>query len=178
MQRKYCFLNYQVILIFNISFKINQTSGSVYLALGTLMPMAFSKHFMAAPTAVSSWQTFKPLSRCTYIVYDVIIASTIDFFFFFLFIYDVIRIININNDRSNMNLNVHVNALQSSTYTWSYTIIIFVYFLLPKVLGLTMISMSRDLSSRILPMAGILIHRLLVLNTLNFFTDLKSSSCS
>ena len=26
------------------------------------MPVAFSKHFMAAPTAVSSWYTFSPLS--------------------------------------------------------------------------------------------------------------------
>ena len=34
----------------------------LYLDLGTLMPVAFSKHFMAAPTAVSSWYTFSPLS--------------------------------------------------------------------------------------------------------------------
>ena len=35
---------------------------SAYRDLGTLTPMAFSKHFMAAPTAVSSWYTFKPPS--------------------------------------------------------------------------------------------------------------------
>ena len=33
------------------------------LLLGTLIPRALSKHFMAAPTAVSSWYTFKPPSR-------------------------------------------------------------------------------------------------------------------
>jgi len=37
--------------------------GVVYLDLGTLIPIQFSKHFMAAPTAVSSWYTFTPLSE-------------------------------------------------------------------------------------------------------------------
>ena len=34
-----------------------------HLFLGTLMPRALSKHFMAAPTAVSSWYTFRPPAR-------------------------------------------------------------------------------------------------------------------
>jgi hypothetical protein len=34
-----------------------------YLDRGTFKPSAFSKHFMAAPTAVSSWYTFTPLSE-------------------------------------------------------------------------------------------------------------------
>ena len=49
------------------------------LDLGTLIPRHFSKHFIAAPTAVSSWMTFTPPSRVlglTMISISSVLSST------------------------------------------------------------------------------------------------------
>lgn len=114
---------------------------------GTLMPSEFSKLLTAAPTAVSSWITFKPPSK----------------------------VCGDKGKRSLAMLSPSFPVYKSHRilFFWLFSC---TSKLLTFTLGLTIISISMELASCNRLIAGKEIHKLFVLKILNLDTDLNSST--